>query len=353
MTRFDFHDRFTTGLLAIAAIWPLAFLGCDGQVGGGDDTDAAPEQSDASSDVDASIDECMGQPVIDWYSDGDGDGYGDPAVSVQSCGQVLGYVTDSGDCDDTRSEINPAAREICGDALDNDCQGGDPCDLSMIAHWKFDEGDGTTADDATGNGHIARLVNTGWNGAGTAVDFNGTTGYVEVDHADDFLVDQGAVALWFRTRNEILDQGIWSKDSSDYDTGGHLTIRIDYDEVDATGNQLVVRLQDTVGDHYLSINSIEAFTWYHVVVTFGPNGMALWINGDMRDNNNYTGGLGASSGGVGNQEPLAMGASTHSSGNMTVEDTAQHLDGLIREVRVFDRSLIASEIVDIYDISSL
>lgn len=357
MTRFDFQDRSTIGLLAIAALWSLSALGCDGQVGGGggggdDNADAAVSQPDAPIGIDATNDECMGEPIVDWYADGDGDGYGDPEASVQSCVEVIGYVTNNGDCDDGRDDINPAVQEICGDALDNDCQGGDPCDLSMIAHWKFDEGNGNVANDATGNGHDGRLANAEWNSAGTAVNFNGTGGYVEVEHSDDFVINEGTVALWFRTRNDSATQGIWSKDSSAYDTGGHLTLRIVYDEVNLN-NRLQVRLQDTVGDHYLSLGGIDAFTWYHVAVTFGPNGMGLWVGGELVDTNNYTGGLGPFPDGVGNLEPLAMGVSTQVSDNFLVTPTAQPLDGLIRDVRVFNRSLIAGEIADIHEISSL
>lgn len=350
MTRYQlYYDSFIR-LFAISILCAVN-AGCDGAVDG-ESADAAIPTADAGPTADAP-DDCLGEPVIDWHRDSDGDGYGDPADVIPSCGPIIGYIDNNGDCDDTLPDVNPEAQEICGDSLDNDCQGGDPCDAAMIAHWRFDEGNGDTAEDATGNGHDARFVDANWNGAGNAADFDGTNGYVIVDHAPEFLVEQGTIALWFRTRTEVADQGIWSKDSSGFDTGGHVTMQIDYDEVDGTGNQLAVRMQDTAQSYYVSINSIEAMTWYHVVFTFGPNGMSLWINGVMRDSENYVGGMDASSGDVGNYEPLAMGMSTHVSDNMSVEPTSQHLDGLIRDVRVFDRSLIASEILDIYNQSSL
>lgn len=49
--------------------------------------------------------------------DGDGDGYGDPAS--EDCA----YSTL--DCDDEDVNINPRATEICGDGIDNDCDGTD------------------------------------------------------------------------------------------------------------------------------------------------------------------------------------------------------------------------------------
>ena len=46
----------------------------------------------------------------------------DPNVSVQSCDQPTGYVSNDDDCDDPESAANPNAIEIA-DLIDNDCDG--------------------------------------------------------------------------------------------------------------------------------------------------------------------------------------------------------------------------------------
>jgi hypothetical protein len=54
------------------------------------------------------------------YTDSDGDGFGDPGASVQTCDHSAGLVADHSDCNDHDAAIHPAATEVC-DGRDNDC----------------------------------------------------------------------------------------------------------------------------------------------------------------------------------------------------------------------------------------
>lgn len=58
-----------------------------------------------------------------WHPDADGDGYGSATDSLFSDQQPQGYVASSGDCDDQNASINPAAIEICGNGIDDNCDG--------------------------------------------------------------------------------------------------------------------------------------------------------------------------------------------------------------------------------------
>ncbi len=72
-------------------------------------------------DDDDSLDTSTGST---WYADTDGDGYGDPSSTTMACTPPSGYVTSDTDCDDDDATVSPGLPEICGDGVDNNCDGG-------------------------------------------------------------------------------------------------------------------------------------------------------------------------------------------------------------------------------------
>jgi len=73
-----------------------------------------------------------------WYRDGDNDGYSD-GFTTESCDELEGFKKDwqliglSGDCNDTNANINPDENEVCGNNIDDDCDGvADPWDTDCI-----------------------------------------------------------------------------------------------------------------------------------------------------------------------------------------------------------------------------
>ena len=116
--------------------------------------------------------------ALTWYEDADGDGYGDPEVSVLSCAPPSGFVEDDTDCNDDESFVFPGNIEIC-DEMDNDCDGNvdnDPVDGDL---WYKDA-------DGDGYGESASFI----------VACDQPSGYVEDDtDCDDVLdyVNPGAI----------------------------------------------------------------------------------------------------------------------------------------------------------------
>ncbi|MFM9948994.1 MAG: MopE-related protein [Saprospiraceae bacterium] len=55
-----------------------------------------------------------------YYADADGDGFGNPASTIQGCTPPMGYVANNTDCNDANDEVYPGATEICN-GVDDDC----------------------------------------------------------------------------------------------------------------------------------------------------------------------------------------------------------------------------------------
>ena len=128
-----------------AAINPGAPEICDGA---GVDEDCDGLVDDADDSLDAAT-------LTDFYADGDGDGFGDPASSGRACAQPVGFVMDATDCNDDDPAVNPAATEVCDDAgVDEDCDAlvddaDDSVDPATQATYHPDaDGDGYGDPDA-------------------------------------------------------------------------------------------------------------------------------------------------------------------------------------------------------------
>jgi predicted outer membrane repeat protein len=87
------------------------------------------------------VDECDATVSSTWYTDADGDGYGDEAVTALC--QPDGTVAVDGDCDDDNEHTWPGAEDIC-DGRDNDCNGvADDGEAGTLTTWYGDaDGDG-------------------------------------------------------------------------------------------------------------------------------------------------------------------------------------------------------------------
>ncbi|HNC94608.1 MAG TPA: putative metal-binding motif-containing protein, partial [Myxococcota bacterium] len=90
-----------------ATVFPGATERCDGL------------DNDCSGVVDDSV-----VDGLSVYTDADGDGYGDDALSQTACAAGTGESTEGGDCNDGNAAIHPGAAETdCTDPTDYNCDG--------------------------------------------------------------------------------------------------------------------------------------------------------------------------------------------------------------------------------------
>jgi len=92
-----------------AMINPGAVDICNGGID--DDCDPSTDEDTVSGDA--------------YYIDTDGDGYGETQTEVRSCSVVPDRVLLPDDCDETDTDINPGADDVCEDGIDQDCSGAD------------------------------------------------------------------------------------------------------------------------------------------------------------------------------------------------------------------------------------
>ena len=90
--------------------------------------DVHPGAEELCNEIDDDCDDEIDGPDAtggpDWYTDADGDSYGDDETVVQSCEPLDGKVQVGGDCDDDNPAFHPGAEESdCTDPNDYNCDG--------------------------------------------------------------------------------------------------------------------------------------------------------------------------------------------------------------------------------------
>ena len=117
------------------------------QGGDCDDSDPAvhPDADEYCNGFDDDCDLQIDESAVDappWYTDADGDSFGDAKTETVACEPAKGQVADDTDCDDTDPEIFPGAEERCN-GIDDDCDGIVPLEEDDFDGdgWRVCDGD--------------------------------------------------------------------------------------------------------------------------------------------------------------------------------------------------------------------
>ena len=249
-----------------------------------DDTDVAihPDADElcdgVDNDCDGAVDEDDATDATTWYADADADGYGDTAVSQQSCDEPSGFVAVTGtadsDCDDTDTTINPAAAELC-DGVDNDCDGAvDEDDATDASTWYADN-DG----DGFGDGSVSQVgceapsgfVANGSDCDDTDANINESAAELcdGVDNDCDGTADERDAldaSTWYADDDADGFGDVGSTTVACDEPSGYAADSSDCDDSDATISPAVAELCDGVDNDCDGTvdedDSADASTWY-------------------------------------------------------------------------------------------
>jgi parallel beta-helix repeat protein len=199
----------------------------------------------------------------------------------------------------------------------------------LVAHWKFDEGSGTTASDASGNGNSGTLVNGPvWTAGkvGKALSFDGINDNVTVADSNSLdLTSSFTLSAWVNPASTFTDfRSILIKNYKYYiyaSVAGYC----------GDGSPLG-GFSETTDRTLCQPSPLPVNTWTHLAVTYNGSTLTLYRDGVAVATSN------------------ASGAPSPTTGTLQIGGSqfGEYFKGLIDEVRIHNKALSATEIQTVY-----
>ena len=195
----------------------------------------------------------------------------------------------------------------------------------LVAAYGFDAGSGSSAADSSGKGNVGSVSGAAWNASGrfgSALSFDGVNDWVTVPAASSLDLTSGmTVEAWVRP--SVL--GGWRTAVFKERPGGPVYgLYADQAGGRPLGQVYIGSERNAVGTSSLPLNA-----WTHLATTFDGSVVRLYVNGVLAGSSSSSGSMTASTG------VLRIG------GNSV---WSEWFAGLIDEVRLYSRSLTATEI---------
>ncbi len=194
-----------------------------------------------------------------------------------------------------------------------------------VGYWKFDEGAGTIAYDASGNNNNGTLTNFDFNDnsnwtAGKvagAIKFDGSNDYVNVGSSTVFnIASEITVEAWFKA------------ESYPQQYNGIVT-KTDVFELNLKNDNTFDWWIKTTGWQNCTTTGVSLNQWTHYVATYDGSNMKIYGNGSLIKTCLATGAINSST------NIVAIGARP---------SVTQWFNGTIDDVRIYNRALSAAEV---------
>jgi hypothetical protein len=234
----------------------------------------------------------------------------------------LGTTTDfTGVVDDVRVYIHPLSAKEVGELY------------GLVGHWKLTETSGTTATDASSQGNNGTytggvtLNQSGpYPGAGAiTASFDGTNDYVAAGNQSCYdITENVTVAAWIKVN-------AFDKNYQTIVAKGDTSWRL---ARDVATNNLAFACNGLTTTKVVSNANVNDGRWHHVVGTYNGSQLRIYIDGQLDNTAAATGSIST------NSQNVRIGENS--------ESTGRQFNGLIHDVRLYNRAISGAEIARLY-----
>ena len=237
------------------------------------------------------------------------------------------------DCNVDISDLNIMAEQWLSTRIDT-------LDDGLMGYWNFDEGQGSVAYDLSGGGHDASIygaVFTDDGISGSALSFDGVNDYVNT-FLDVSWSDQlsSTISLWINPQSSTEFQGLLGKGAA----GGYGSMNWEWGITQDDNTSFVFQYFDIYGRG--EITSVVPITslnqWHNFIITYNASShqARFYLNGEFIESITNADPL------QDRTTPMLIGHAYRTQGNN------YYYNGLIDEVRVYNRPISESEARSLY-----
>ena len=195
----------------------------------------------------------------------------------------------------------------------------------LVVSFNFNENAGSTLNDGSGNNNNGSTNGTAWTTSGkygNALSFNGSTNYVTVNDSNSLdLTNAMTLEAWVKPVSLSSWRSILLKEKS-----GNLNYAL-YANTDS--DRPSVEINNGSSNDTRGAAKISTGVWTHLAGTYDGSTLKLYINGNLVSSKSVSGAATTSS------NPLRIGGNTV---------WGEYFNGLIDEVRIYNKALSQSEI---------
>jgi len=205
-----------------------------------------------------------------------------------------------------------------------------PSDEDLVGYWSFDDGSGSVAVDGSGNGNDGTLVNmedANWVDGivGKCLDFDGTTQYVTSSTSP-------SVSGNFSISVHIKRQGTGSGLNNTIIDVGNYTANNGFGLWINDSNELTWRINQDYNHYSVGIPTLD--TWRHYVLVYNGTTVKVYEDGIEIYTTNYS------------TNPTVV--TNYMRAGKRESTNNEYFNGLIDEVRIYNRALTPSEVKALY-----